>query len=150
MAFGVATSVPCRDIISCFWRLQLVAFDVATSVPCRVIILDQRKTCHSFQAVLLSQPPFLVATSTFVATSRCCHDITMLSRHYSLSFWLILSCLTCDPSRDLHQISFNFPDVATSSLDCANPKLQHSLTSCFHFCPAIFCTFTQPIAAFFY
>ena len=75
VVFCVATSVPCRDIISCFWRLQLVVFDVATSVPCRNIILDQRKTCHSLKALLLSRPPSLVATSTFVATSRCYRDI---------------------------------------------------------------------------
>ena len=94
---------------------------------------------------------YLIKEKPVIASRRfSCRDITMLSRHYSLSFWLILSCLTCDPCRDLHQTSFNFPDVTTSSLDCANPKLQHSLTSCFHFCPAIFCTFTPPIGAFFY
>ena len=110
----VATLISCRDINLCVWRLQLVAFGVAKQVPCRDIILDQRKTCHSFKALLLLRPPSLVTTSTFVATSRCFRDITMLSRHHSLSIWLILSCLTCDPCRDLHQISFNFPNVATS------------------------------------
>ena len=67
--------VLCRDINLSVWRLQLVAFGVATPFPCRAIILDQRKTCHSFKALLLSRPPSLVATSTFVATSRCCRDI---------------------------------------------------------------------------
>ena len=65
MAFGVATSVPCRDIISCFWRLQLVAFDVATSVPCRDIILDEKP---------------VIASRRF-----SCHDLHSLSRHQPLS-----------------------------------------------------------------
>ena len=56
------------------------------------------QTCHSFKALLLSRPPFFVATSASVATSRCCRDIVQLS------FWLITSCLPCDPCRDLHQV----------------------------------------------
>ena len=74
----VATLISCRDINLCVWRLQLVAFGVTTPVPYRDIILDQRKTCHSFKALLLSRPPSLVATSTFVETSRCCRDIIPL------------------------------------------------------------------------
>ena len=43
-----------------------------------------------------------------------CRDITMLSRHHSLSFWLMLSCLSGDSCHDLLLISFNYLDVATS------------------------------------
>ena len=55
-------------------------------------------------------------SSTPVVASRqfTCRDITMLSRHHSLSFWLILSCLSGDSCRDLLLISFNYLDVATS------------------------------------
>ena len=43
-----------------------------------------------------------------------------LSRHHSFNFCSFLSCLRCDPCRDLHQILFNLPDVATSELDCVD------------------------------
>ena len=74
----VATSISCRDINLSVRRLQLVAFSVATPVPCRDIYLIKGKTCHSFKALLLSRPPSLFATSTLVATSRCCPDIIPL------------------------------------------------------------------------
>ena len=98
MVPDVATSISCRNISSCLCSFQLMVPDVATSISfrdinlrncnlqlstsyvatlisCRNIILDQRKTCHSFKALLLSRPPSFVATSTFVVTSRCCCDI---------------------------------------------------------------------------
>ena len=78
VALDVATSISCRDISSCPCSFLLVVPDVATSISCRDIILDQRKTCHSFKALLLSRPPSLVETSTFVATSRCCRYIIPL------------------------------------------------------------------------
>ena len=78
VAPDVASSISCRDISSCPCSLQLVVPDVATSISCRDIILDQRKTCHSFKALILSRPPSLVETSTLVATSRCCSDIIPL------------------------------------------------------------------------
>ena len=114
----VATSISCRDISLCLWRLHWL-FSVSrlqSSVVTTASVKSASsfQTCHSFKAILLSRPPSLVVTSTFVATSRCCRDITMLSRHHSFNLWLILSCLSCDTCRDLHQISFNFPDVATS------------------------------------
>ena len=61
----------------------------------------------------LSKP--VIASRRFSCRDiNLCRDITMLSRHHSFSFCSILSCLSYDPCRDLHQISFNFPDVATS------------------------------------
>ena len=53
------------------------------------------------------------------------YDVTtsnFLSRHYSFNFCSFLSYLRCDPCRDLHQIPFNLPDVATSELDCVDLK----------------------------
>ena len=119
----VATSISCRDINLYLWRLQLVAFGVATSVLCRDITLSY--ISFIFSQLSLLQGASLVVTSIPCRGINLCRDITMLSRHHSLSLWLIFSCLTCDPCRDLHQISFNFPDFATSQLDCANPKLHH-------------------------
>ena len=57
-------------------------------------------------------------------TLCCCrlHWLLMMSRHYSFNFCSYLSCLRCDPCRDLHQIPFNLPDVATSELDCVDLK----------------------------
>ena len=46
----------------------------------------------------------------------------LLSRHSSFNFCSFLSCLRCDPCRDLHQIPFNLPDVATLELDCVDLK----------------------------
>ena len=112
MVPDVATSILCHDITSCLCRFQLVAFGVATSVFCR----DNNLSHSSFIFSNLSylQGAFLVATSIPCRDINLCRDITMLSRHHSFGFCSILCCLTCDPCRDLHQISFNFPDVATS------------------------------------
>ena len=106
MSSDVATSISCRDITQVFCNLQLVVHDVATSISCRDISLcfqrlhwlflvsrlqssaattasvksaSSFQTFHSFKALLLSRPPSLVATSTFVATSRCCRDIIPLA-----------------------------------------------------------------------
>ena len=46
----------------------------------------------------------------------------LLSRHSSFNFCSFLSCLCCDPCRDLHQIPLNLPDVATSELNCVDLK----------------------------
>ena len=43
-----------------------------------------------------------------------------MSRHHSFHFCSFLSCLRCDPCRDLHQIPFSLPDVVTSELDCVD------------------------------
>ena len=135
VAHDVATSISCRDINSsllqpstgCFWcrdfnllaqhqlmslEAPLVVFGVATSVLCR----DNSLSYISFIFPNLSQlqGASLVATSIPCRDINLCRDITMLLRHHSLSFCSIISGLSCDPCRDLHQISFNFLDVATS------------------------------------
>ena len=70
----VATSISCRDVSLCLWRLQLrLQSSVATTASVTSVSFFQ--TCHSFKALLLSRPPSLIATSTFVATSLCCRDI---------------------------------------------------------------------------
>ena len=95
----VATSISCRDISLCLrrlhWLFLVSRLQSSVATTASVKSTSSFQTCHSFKALLLSRPPSLVATLTF-------------------SLWLILSCLSCDPCRDLHQISFNFPDVATS------------------------------------
>ena len=105
----VATSIPCRDISSCLCSFQQMVPDVATSISCRDINL---KNCN------------LQLSTSYVATLIPCRDNNLCLWRLQLGafgvatsvlcLWLILSCLTCDPCRDLHQISFNFPDVATS------------------------------------
>ena len=105
MVSNVATSISCRDINLRNCNLQLTMSYIATSISCRDISLSLWR---------LQLVAFLVATSIPCRDINLCRDITMLSRHHSLSLSLILSCLPCDPCRDLHQISFNFPDVETS------------------------------------
>ena len=79
----VATSVLCRDISLCLWRLHwlLSVSQLQSSVVTTASIKSASsfQTCHSFKAILLSRPPSLVTTSTFVATSRCCRDIIPLA-----------------------------------------------------------------------
>ena len=128
---------------------SLVVFGVATSVLC----CDNSLSYISFIFPNLSelQGASLVATSIPCRDINLCRDITMLSRHHSFSFCSILSCLSCDPCRDLHQISFNFLDVATSNMDCANPKTATLINQLLSFLLChLNCTFTPPIAAFFY
>ena len=45
-----------------------------------------------------------------------CRDITLFN------FYFFLSCICCDPCRDLHQFPFNFLEVATSQQDDASLK----------------------------
>ena len=81
---------------------SLVAFGVATLVLCRDNSLSHFNFIFSNMSWL--QGASLVATSISRSDINFCRDITMLSRHHSFSLWLILSCLPCDPCRDLHQI----------------------------------------------
>ena len=140
VAADVATSISCRDINLMNCSFQLMSSVVATSLHASVgftgcfwcrdisllsrqqlksqqfhlfkpVIASRRFSCRDHHSLSRHQP--LSRHHDAVATSRCCRDITMLSRHHSFSFCSILSCLSCDPCRDLHQISFNFPDVAT-------------------------------------
>ena len=122
VAPDVATSISCRDISSILLQPATDVHDVATSISCRDIILclwrfhwllsmsrlqSSVATTASAESSSFFQP--VVASRQFT-----CRDITMLSRHHSLSFWLILSCLSGDSCRDLLLISFNYLDVATS------------------------------------
>ena len=134
IAYDVATSWSCRDIHSIPLKSSIVAPDVVTSIRCRDIsssLLQPSTGCHD------------------VATLLSCRDITLcfcrlhwlflmsrpqfLSRHHSFNFCSFLRCLYCDPCRDLHQIPYNFPDVATSELDCADPQLHQRLSQLLSF-----------------
>ena len=79
----VPTSISCRDINLCLWRLHwlLSVSRLQSSVVTTASVKSASsfQTCHSFKAILLSRPPSLVATSTLVATSRCCRDIIPLA-----------------------------------------------------------------------
>ena len=79
----VATSISCRDINLCLWRLHwlLLVSRLQSSVATTASIKSASsfQTCYSFKAILLSRPPSLVTTSTLVATSRCCRDIIPLA-----------------------------------------------------------------------
>ena len=134
MVPDVATSISCRDINLRNCNLQLSTSIVAASISCRDINLSleastgcfwcrdisplsrQQLKLHQFHLfkLVMASRRFSYRDSIPCRDINLCRDITMLSRHHSLSLWLILSCLTCDPCRDLHQISFNYPDVATS------------------------------------
>ena len=79
----VAASISCRDISLCLWKLHwsLSVSRLQSSVATTALVnsASSFQTCHSFKAILLSRPPFLIATSTLVATSRCRRDIIPLA-----------------------------------------------------------------------
>ena len=79
----VATSLSCRDISLCLWRfhwlLSVSRLQSSVATTASVKSASSFQTCHSFKAILLLRPPSLVATSTLVATSRCCRDIIPLA-----------------------------------------------------------------------
>ena len=79
----VATSISCRDISLCLWRLHwlLSVSRLQSSVATTTSIKSASsfQTFHSFKAILLSRPPSLVTTSTLVVTSRCFRDIIPLA-----------------------------------------------------------------------
>ena len=79
----VATSISCRDISFCPWRfhwlLSVSRLQSFVATTASVKSSSSFQTCHSFKAILMSRPPSHVATSTFVATSRCCRDIIPLA-----------------------------------------------------------------------
>ena len=101
----------CRDI-NPLSRHHFMPLQVSTGCFwCRDInpLLRQQPKSHKFHLF----KPVIASRRSLVVTSIPCHDInlcrdiTMLLRQHSLSLWLILSCLTCDPRRDLHQ----FPSI---------------------------------------
>ena len=79
----VATSISCRDISLCLWRfywlLSVSRHQSSVATTASGKSASSFQTCHSFKVILLSRPPSLVATSTLVATSRCCRDIIPLA-----------------------------------------------------------------------
>ena len=83
IVLDVATSISCRDISLCLWRfhwlLSVSRLQSSVAITALVNSASSFQTCHSFKAILLSRPPSLVATSTLVATSRCCRDISPLA-----------------------------------------------------------------------
>ena len=112
----VAKSISCRDISSYLCSFQLMSSVVATSILCR----DITSCLHRFHWLLLvSRPPFLVATSTFVATSRCCRDIIPLVSAQSSAAYLVIPVATC----------IKFPSIFLMSRPhnwtVQTPKLQH-------------------------
>ena len=104
IACDVVTSWSCRNIHSSTLQSSIVALDVATSL---LLSRHHFKSSAAFQPVVLG-----VATSVFLSRHRLefqhlhsprpvvasrqftCRDKMMLSRHHSLSFRLILSCLS--------------------------------------------------------
>ena len=76
----VATSILCRNISSCLWRLQLVAPDVATSISCRDINL---MNCN-FQLMV-----------PVVATSILCRNITSCLCSFQLVVFGVATSISC-------------------------------------------------------
>ena len=79
----VVTSISCRDINFYPWRfhwlLSVSRLQSSVATTASVKSSSSFQTCHSFKAILMSRPPSHVATSTCVATSRCCRDIIPLA-----------------------------------------------------------------------
>ena len=79
----VATSISCRDISLFPWRfhwlLSVSRHQSSVATTASVKSSSSFQTCHSFKAILMSRKLSHVATSTFVATSRCCRDIIPLA-----------------------------------------------------------------------
>ena len=102
----VATSISCHDISLCLWRLHWLFLvsrlqsSVATTAS--VKSASSFQTCHSYKELLLSRPPSLVATSTFVSAQ-------------SSTAYLVIPVATC----------IKFPSIFLMSrphnLDCASP-----------------------------
>ena len=117
----VATSISCRDISLCPWRfhwlLSVSRLQSSIATTASVKSSSSFQTCHSFKAILMSRPPPLVATSIFVATSRCYRDIIPLVSAQSSAAYLVVPIAT----------SCSFPSIILMSrphnLDCASPKL---------------------------
>ena len=61
----------------------------------------------------------------------------ILSRHHSFSSCSSLSCLSCDPCRDLHQIPSIFLMSRPHNWTVHTQNCINESSSCFHFCSAI-------------
>ena len=79
----VTTSISCRDINLCLrrlhWLLSVSRLQSSVATTASINSPSSFQTCHGFKPILLSRPPSRVATSTLVATSRCCRDIIPLA-----------------------------------------------------------------------
>ena len=79
----VATSISCGDISLCLWRfhwlLSMSRLQPSVATTASVKSSSSFQTCHSFKAILMSRHRSHVATSTFVATTRCCRNIILLA-----------------------------------------------------------------------
>ena len=79
----VATSISYHDISLCPWRfhwlLSVSRLQSSFTTTASVKLSSSFQTCHSFKAILMSRHRSHVATSTFVATTRCCRDIILLA-----------------------------------------------------------------------
>ena len=89
------------------------------------------QTCHSFKALLLSRPLSPIATSIFVATSRCCRDIIPLVSAQSSATYLVIPVATCIEFLSIFLMSRPH-NWTVHTQNCVNES-----TSCFHFCSAI-------------
>ena len=78
----VVTSISCRDISLCpwmfHWLLSVSRLQSSIATIASVKSSSSFQTCHNFKAILMSRHRSHVATSTFVATSRCCRYIIPL------------------------------------------------------------------------
>ena len=123
MSSVVATSILYRDIASCLcrfhWLFLVSRHQSSVATTAYVTAVSSFQTYHSFTALFLSRPPSLVATSTFVATSRCCRDIIPLVSAQSSAAYLVIPVATC----------IKFPSIFLMSRPhnwtVQTPKLQH-------------------------
>ena len=139
MSLDVVTSTSCRDITSwlrsfrlmssCCHDLSIKSLPASTGCSwCRDI------TLWLFRFHLLVPD---VTTSISCRDLSLCCDITMLSRHRSFRLWLILSRLSCDSCRDLHQIPLIFLVSRPQNLTVHTPNCINESASCFRFCSTI-------------
>ena len=108
----VATSIHGFEAVSCSLR------DVTTSAI--ILCLKQVVVLGVATSVFLSRHHLMLLKVALVVNDVA--TSVLLSRHYSFNLCSFLSCLRCDPCRDLHQIPFNLSNVATSELDCLDLK----------------------------
>ena len=102
----VATSISCREISLCPWRFHWLPsvsrLQSSVAITASVESSSFFQTFRSFKAIHMSRPQLPCCDIIHVATSRCYRDII------PLAFWLIFSCLSGDPCRDLLLIFFNY------------------------------------------
>ena len=81
------------------------------------LVVMMSRHCRLHWLFLMSRPQFSCRDiSSWYCTFERVSPVVAMSTHGFEAF----SCLCFDPCRDLHQIPFNLPDVATSELDCVD------------------------------